>query len=92
MLDMDQPLYLAVLLGGALLAAVYLLPIVYAAYFKEPGAAAISIAGRTGREAPLTMLVPLVTAIVITVLLGLAASVPGSPLSLARLAAEIAFK
>jgi hypothetical protein len=37
------------------------------------------------------MLVPLMAAIALTVLLGLAASQYGMPLSLARLAAEIAF-
>lgn len=92
MLDVDRPLYLIVLLGGALMAAVYLLPIVYAAYFKPPGGVALALADRTGREAPLTMLVPLVAAVVLTVALGLAASIEGMPLSLARLAAEIAFK
>lgn len=91
MLDMDEPLYLVVLLGGALLAAVYLLPIVYAAYFKPAGAAALALADRTGREAPWVMLVPLIAAAALTVLLGLAASVDGMPLSLARLAAQIAF-
>jgi len=90
MLDVDQPLYLAVLLGGALLAAIYLLPIVYAAYFKEPAPLA-EHGERTGREAPLTMLVPLVVAAALTVVLGAAAAVPGMPLSLARLAARIAF-
>jgi len=33
MLEVGRPAYLAVLLGGALLAAVYLMPIVYTAYF-----------------------------------------------------------
>ncbi|MDP3629610.1 MAG: proton-conducting transporter membrane subunit, partial [Actinomycetota bacterium] len=92
MLDADQPLYLAVLLGGALLAAVYLLPIVYAAYFKPPSAAVLALPERSGLEAPLTMLVPLVAAIVLTIALGLVSSVQGMPLSLARLAAAIAFK
>jgi len=90
MLDVDQPLYLAVLLGGALLAAIYLLPIVYAAYFKEPAPLA-ERSERTGREAPLTMLVPLVVAAALTVVLGAAAAVPGMPLSLARLAAQVVF-
>lgn len=42
MVEADQPLYLAVLLGGALLAAAYLMPIVYTAWFgveEEVGAA-----------------------------------------------------
>jgi multicomponent Na+:H+ antiporter subunit D len=92
MLDVGQPAYLAVLLGGALLAAVYLMPIVYAAYFRPPSAAVLAIPERKGAEAPASMLGPLVAAVLITVLLGIASSLPGMPLSLARLAAAIAFK
>lgn len=94
-LEAEQPLYLAVLLGGALLAAVYLLPIVYAAYFKEPPtvdtSGAMEDGGAKTREAPLTMLVPAVIAAVLTVVLGLAATVPGFPYSLATIAAEAFF-
>ncbi|MDO9557060.1 MAG: proton-conducting transporter membrane subunit [Coriobacteriia bacterium] len=91
-LEVEQPLYLAVLLGGALLAAIYLLPIVYAAYFQEPEpAAGDDSVSATTREAPLSMLVPVVAAAALTVILGLFASTPGLPLSLARLAAKIAF-
>lgn len=91
MLDVNQPLYLAVLLGGALLAAIYLLPIVYAAYFKKPPA----IAGEDeaqGAEAPASMLVPTVIASALTLVLGLAATVPGLPYSLARMATEAFFR
>lgn len=91
MLDVDKPVYLAVLLGGALLAAVYLLPIVYAAYFKVPIPAGDITPADKKLEAPLSMLLPAVAAAVITLILGLAASAPGMPLSLARLAAELAF-
>jgi len=90
MLQVDQPYYLVVLLGGALLAAVYLLPIVYIAYFKEPQTPT-DAEKPAGREAPLSMLVPAVCAAGLTILLGLAASAPGMPLSLARLAAETLF-
>ncbi len=90
MIEVDEPLYLFVLLGGALLAAMYLLPIVYFAYFKptedEPEQEA------TGhREAPWSMLVPVVAGTVITVLLGVAAWSPYAPLELARMAAEAFF-
>jgi multicomponent Na+:H+ antiporter subunit D len=91
MLEVDQPIYLAVLLGGALLAAIYLLPVVYAAYFKEPLPASEPETAEHGLEAPLSMLGPAVAAAVLTIVLGLLASAPGMPLSLARLAAEIAF-
>ncbi len=92
MLDVGEPAYLVVLLGGALLAAVYLLPIVYAAYFRPPSPAVAALPEREGAEAPATMLVPLVAAVALVVVLGIAAAVPGLPLSLARLAAAGAFK
>ncbi len=90
-LNVEQPLYLVVLLGGALLAAVYLLPIVYSAYFKEPPALVAEDA-TDDREAPLTMLVPAVIAAALTLVLGLAATVPGFPYSLAHMATEAFFR
>lgn len=92
MLEVEQPLYLIVLLGGALLAAVYLLPIVYAAYFRPPSAAVLALEAREGAEAPATMLGPLAVAIALVVALGILSTLPGMPLSLARLAAGIAFR
>jgi len=89
-LDAQQPIYLVVLLGGALFAAVYLLPIVYIAYFKEPIAADMSNIEESGgnREAPFGMLVPTVIASLLTIVLGLAATAPGLPFSLASIAVE----
>ena len=121
MLQVDEPYYLIVLLGGALMAAVYLLPIVYVAYFKAPAiegqagdativgadeAAPVPAGGVSGaaagladpvdnpgrrREGPPSMLIPLLVAAALTVVLGVAASVPGLPLSLAQKAAETFF-
>ncbi len=124
MLEVDESYYLIVLLGGALLAAVYLLPIVYLAYFKAPATSAAPEAARVAagepaeapaggvsgaaagfaepagvpagnperrREGPTSMLVPAVVAAALTIVLGVAASVPGLPLSLARKAAETIF-
>ncbi len=91
-LEVDQPLYLAVLLGGALLAAIYLLPIVYAAYFKKPPAVATEADEEDGREAPLSMLVPTVVASALTLALGLGATLPGLPYSLAEIAVETFFR
>ena len=108
MLEVDEPYYLIVLLGGALLAAVYLLPIVYIAYFRTPAAdtgsseaeAIADDSERPGRpdgtpaprrEGPASMLVPTVVAAALTIVLGVAASVPGLPLSLAQKAAEAIF-
>jgi multicomponent Na+:H+ antiporter subunit D len=110
MLEADEGLYLIVLLAGALMAAVYLLPIVYVAYFRKPaddtppaaetGAPTVPTEGPdsaasggppTHREAPYSMLVPTVIAASLVILLGLAATVPGLPLSLAQMAAESFF-
>jgi multicomponent Na+:H+ antiporter subunit D len=86
----EQPAYLAILLGGALLAAMYLLPIVYAAYFKPPPEEEAQ--GTPERsEAPASMLAPVLAGAVLTVLLGVLAWTPWSPLELARLAAEAFF-
>ena len=90
MLEVNQPLYLIVLIGGALLAAIYLLPIVYVAYFKKPPPS-VPEASEGGREAPLTMLVPVAIATTLVIVLGVAAAVPGLPLSLARQAAQSFF-
>ncbi|MDZ4167459.1 MAG: proton-conducting transporter membrane subunit [Coriobacteriia bacterium] len=91
MLETGNPLLLVVLLGGALLAAVYLLPIVYRMYFREPVLTADDKITAEGREAPASMLVPLVIVTLLTIALGLSASLPGMPVSLARMAAETFF-
>lgn len=107
MLEVGKPLYLLVLLGGALLAAIYLLPIVYTFYLKKPYAEATSDdpdpvpstvhnpSSREvsdGPEAPLSMLAPTLTGALLTVVLGLFAWAPGLPLSLARIAIEALVK
>jgi multicomponent Na+:H+ antiporter subunit D len=88
MLEAGQPLLLLVLLGGALLAALYLLEPVWMAYFHPPPAGG---SGRRRPEAPPSLLVPLLAATVLSILLGLAASLPGLPLSLAERAAATFF-
>ena len=91
MLEADNALLLAVLLGGALMAAIYLLPVVYRMYFREPLITSDDKIATEGREAPASMLVPLVIATVLTIALGLGAYLPGMPVSLARMAAEAFF-
>ena len=87
-LEAGHPLVLLVLLGGALLAALYLLQPVWLAYFHAPGAAAPE---RRRPEAPLSMLIPLLAAALLSILLGLAAAMPGLPLSLAERAVAVFF-
>ena len=91
MLETGNPWLLAVLLGGALMAAVYLLPIVYRMYFREPVLTPDDKTAAEGREAPGAMLAPLVVATILTFVLGLGASLPGMPVALARMAAESFF-
>ncbi|MCL4078657.1 oxidoreductase [Coriobacteriia bacterium Es71-Z0120] len=86
--------YLVVLIGGALLAGVYLLPIAYRMYFKEPGPAlpeTLHAKGGSG-EAPLTMLAPLVAAALIVILLGVCAASPFLPAEVAKGAVEAFFR
>ncbi len=118
-LEVDEPYYLAVLILGALMAAVYLLPIVYVAYFRtpvemaetgtdphdtpghesptaaggadQPSGLPAGNPGRLQEPAPRSMLVPTVVAATLTVVLGVAATVPGLPFSLAQRAAEAIF-
>jgi multicomponent Na+:H+ antiporter subunit D len=88
MLEAGHPLLLLVLLGGALLAALYLLQPVWLAWFHAPAAA-----GPEPRrpEAPASTLIPLLVAAAISLLFGVAAALPGLPLSLAERAAAAFF-
>jgi multicomponent Na+:H+ antiporter subunit D len=90
MLEAGQPLALVVLLGGALLAALYLLPPVWIAYFGAPPPGA-AMPDPPRAEAPTSMLVALLAATAISVLLGIGAALPGLPLALARRAATAFF-
>lgn len=92
MLETEHPLLLVVLLGGALMAAIYLLPIVYRMYFREPVLTSDDRITAEGREAPASMLVPLVVISVLTAALGLAASLHGMSVWLARIAVEGFFR
>lgn len=91
MLQADDLPMLVVLLAGALLAAVYLLPVVYRMYFRPP-AAPVEPPDSLLDEAPASMLVPIAVATLFTLVLGIAASLPGLPISMARMAAEAFFR
>ncbi|MBN2247483.1 MAG: oxidoreductase, partial [Coriobacteriia bacterium] len=73
------------------MAAIYLLPIVFRLYFREPVLTADDKIAAEGREAPASMLVPLVIVTLLTIALGLGAQLSGMPVSLARMAAETFF-
>jgi multicomponent Na+:H+ antiporter subunit D len=89
-LEAGHPLVLLVLLGGALLAALYLLQPVWMAYFHAP-VTSLPPPPTPRPEAPLSMLLSLLAAAVISILLGVAAALPGLPLSLAERAAAVFF-
>ena len=94
MLEVDAPLALVVLLAGALLAAGYLLPVVYATYFAptaDGGLAPVVGAAERRPEAPATLLVPTVAAAALTVVFGLGSHLAGFPLALAQRAADAWF-
>ncbi|MCX8006938.1 MAG: proton-conducting transporter membrane subunit [Coriobacteriia bacterium] len=93
-LDSGQVAYLGVLVGGALLAGVYLLPIVYRMYFNEPAPVVEGspLAQAGAPEAPATMLAPLAAAVLLVVVLGLCTTPAWSPLQLAKAAAEGFFR
>lgn len=85
-LEAGWPVYMAVFLGGSLLTAFYLLPILYVAYFKEPPMVAGAEERRVTEAGAWRMLVPTLIAAACTVGLGVAATAPGMPLELARAA------
>lgn len=92
MIQSDQWGYLVVLLGGSLLAALYLLPVVYVMYFGEPAEGAIGAAGAgvvVSARAVALMTGAAIVAGVLVVVLGVGAFMPGMPLSLAKLAVKL---
>jgi len=89
------PLY--VLMGSSLLNAAYFLPILHAAWFVEPDPATAHAAAADGHAAPTRMhagwllLLPPLTTAALSVLIGLFASLPFSPLEWSLLIAEREF-
>ncbi|MDZ7708281.1 MAG: proton-conducting transporter membrane subunit [Trueperaceae bacterium] len=91
-LDADAPWALAVVLVGALLAAGYLLPVVYALYLGTSADETLTVRPTaTRRRVPARLLVPTVIAAALTLVFGLASGASGFPLALARRAATVLF-
>lgn len=65
-LESGAPIFVAVLIGSALLNAAYFLPIVIAAFFKEGEFKAVK-----GPEAPLSMLIPILILVVGCLIIGI---------------------
>ena len=79
--------FVIIMLVSSLLNAAYWLPIVYAAYFKEPLDGDMEV-----NEAHWTMLYPCVICAIYVIALGTFAEIPGLPLSLARTFTQLIFK
>jgi multicomponent Na+:H+ antiporter subunit D len=88
-LEAGQPWALGVLVVSSLLNAAYFLPIVSAAWFDPPAGDWPAHPGRA--EVNLTLLVPLIVTAVLSLLAGLLAGTPMSPLGWAKLIAEREF-
>jgi multicomponent Na+:H+ antiporter subunit D len=86
--EINQPLFMWVLVGSSILNSIYFLPIIYRAFFLPPDAGeekALALPKNRFETAP-TMLVPIMTTTVASVVLGLFAGAPGLPMSVAKLA------
>lgn len=83
-LDANQPWALGVLFASSAMNALYFLPIIYAAWFKRPAAAWPRESQRGRYETRLSLLLPPLATAAATVLVGLFASMPFSPLDWAR--------
>jgi multicomponent Na+:H+ antiporter subunit D len=83
--DADALLRLGIVLGGTLLAAVYIWPIIYRIWRVEESC---RFRRQAGPEASPWMLVALVMSALVVVVLGVAAGLPGFPVELARGAAD----
>ncbi len=87
--EAGAPIFMAVLVGSSILNAIYFLPICYRAFFMKPETEIEAKALKRPRNRPETtyaMLVPIMATVVVTFILGIFASVPGLPMSVADLA------
>ncbi len=82
--EANEPWFIAVLAGSTLLNAVYFLPMVYAAWFKQPDGPWPQDHGRGRFETRISLLIPPLATALFTVLVGLFAGAPFSPLEWAR--------
>jgi multicomponent Na+:H+ antiporter subunit D len=83
-LEADRLWVVAVLTGSTLLNALYFLPIIYAAWFKPQAGPWPDEDTQTRFEARLSLLLPTVITAAFTILVGVLASMPFSPLDWAK--------
>ena len=83
-LDVGQDWVIFVLTGSSLLNAAYFLPVLHAAWFKSPSAAWPAERTFAQRETAWTLLLPPMVTALLTLLIGVLAAAPFSPLQWAR--------
>ncbi|MEX2577494.1 MAG: proton-conducting transporter membrane subunit [Verrucomicrobiales bacterium] len=88
-MEAGHPWVVGVLIGSSVLNAAYFLPIVHAAWFKEPDGGWPEKIGRF--EAPWMLLLPPLTTAAATIGVGIWASAPYTPADLARQVAELMY-
>ncbi len=92
--EAGAPIFMAVLVGSSILNSIYFLPICYRAFFMKPDGEVEEKALQRPRNRPetaYTMLVPIMTTTVICFILGIFATFPGLPMSVAKLATTFLF-
>ena len=91
-LDAGEPWVVGILVTSTLLNAAYFLPVVYLLWMREPEVGVVwttePMRRRRRIEAPLSLILPTLATAGASLLVGLFAGLPYSPLSLARLIAE----
>jgi len=90
-LDVGQEWVIFVLTGSSLLNAAYFLPVLHAAWFKEPAAAWPAERSFGGSETSWALLLPPLITALLTLLIGVFASAPFSPLQWARFITTLAY-
>ena len=78
--ELHSMILIAVLLVSAVLNAAYFFPVIYVAFFKKPDHKLVY------KEAPLTMLVPLVVTAIISIVIGIWPDAPGMFLDIVEIA------
>lgn len=84
-IQLKQPVFIIVFLTSSILNAAYFLPIIWKAFFKEEKEEFQASHQKT--ETVPTMLVPIISTAIISILIGLFATLPGLPISIAKMAA-----
>jgi len=90
-LQVDRPVFIAVLLLSALLSAAYYLPIIYTAFFKKPETDVEQADLNLRSEVSHAMLWPTLILAALVILAGIWVTLPGFPLSLASIVAGRVF-